>query len=131
MAPPQQPTTVPHVMTLNANGLFIVTAGLEYKYCKIMKAASKLQLEVLMVEETDVNGLVDWHVRDVEQGAARYGFSVLWLHAKTYLKGGLMVLLRDDIQIDNHGPLPLTSPLDERGCCGWGYSCRWEIGSRC
>ena len=47
-------------MTLNANGLF--TPGTEYKYYKILKAASKLRLDVLMVQETQVYGLVDWHV---------------------------------------------------------------------
>ena len=101
-------------MTLNANRLFTVTPEPEYKYCKIRKAASKLWLGVLMVHEIHVNGPVAWHVRDVEQGAARYGFSLICLHAKTYPKGGLMVLLRDDVQIDSHGPLPLTSQPDER-----------------
>ena len=76
-------------------------------------AASKLQLDVLMVQETHVNGLVDWQVREVEQGAARYGFSVIWLHTGTYLKGGLMVLLRDDNQVESQGPKPLASPLDK------------------
>ena len=58
------------VMTFNANGLFTVTPRPEYKYCKILKAACKLSLDILLVQETRVNGLVDWHVRDVEQGEA-------------------------------------------------------------
>ena len=56
------------MMTLNANGLFTVTPGPEDKYYKILKAASKSRLD---------DGLVEWHVQDVEQGEARYGLSVL------------------------------------------------------
>ena len=83
-------------------------------HCKILKAASKLRLDVLLVQEAHVNGLVDWHVQDVKKAAERYGFSVLWLHAKTYIKGGLMILVKDDIHIEIHGPVPLAPPLDER-----------------
>ena len=101
-------------MTFNANGLFTVTPGPEYKYCKILKAACKLRLDILLVQETHVNGLVDWHVRDVEQEALRYGYVVVWLHPKTFIKGGMMVLLKDDIQLESHGPVPPTSPFDER-----------------
>ena len=61
------------VMTFNANGLFTVTPGPEYKCCKIVKAASKVRRDVLMVEETHVNGVVHWRVQDVEKGAERYG----------------------------------------------------------
>ena len=46
-------------MMFNANGLFTVTPGPEYKYCKILKAASKLRLDVLLVQEMHVHGLVD------------------------------------------------------------------------
>ena len=27
---------------------------------------------------------------------------------------GLMILLKDDIEVDDHGPVPLTPPLNER-----------------
>ena len=49
------------VMTLTANGLFTVTLRPVYKYCKFLKAASKQRLDVHM-QETHVNGLVEWHV---------------------------------------------------------------------
>ena len=100
------------VMTLNANSLFTVPPWPEYKYCKIVKAASKLRLDTLMVHGPRVNGRVGWHVQDVQIGATQYGYCVIWLHTKTYVKGGLMLLLRDDS--DSHGPLTLTPPLDEQ-----------------
>ena len=83
-------------MTFNANGLFTLTPGPEYNYRKILKAANKLRSDVLMVQETDINGLVDWQVSDVEHYATRYGFSLLWLYgyAGTYLKGGMLMLLK-------------------------------------
>ena len=61
------------LMTYNANGFFTVTPGPEYKYRKILKAASKLRRDVVMVQETHVNGLVDWEVQDVEKAVERYG----------------------------------------------------------
>ena len=76
------------LMTYNANGPFTVTPGPEYKYCKILKATSKLRLDVMLVHEMHVNGIVGWHVQDVEKVAERYGYSVLSLHAKTYIKEG-------------------------------------------
>ena len=54
------------------------------------------------------------HVQDLEHDGARYGFSMIWLPARTYLKGWLMVLVRDDIQPKSQGPLPVISLLDER-----------------
>ena len=50
-----------------------------------------------MLQETHVNGVVDRQLRELEQGSARYGFSVILLHARTYLKRELMVLLRGDM----------------------------------
>ena len=49
------------VMTLTANGLFTMTSRPVYKYCKLLKAASKQRLDVHM-QETHVNGRVEWHV---------------------------------------------------------------------
>ena len=120
--------------TLKTNGRFTVTPAPEYKYCKILKAASKLRLDVLMVQETHVNGLVDLRVRDVEQGAAHYGFSVIWLHARTYLKGAIMVLLRDDIQVESQGPLPFlifwwTAPKCMPRQTGRRYAGKQGLGS--
>ena len=102
------------LMTYNANSLFTVIPGPEYECCKILKTASTLRLDVMLVQETHMNGLVDWHVQDVEKASERYGYSVMWLHAKTYINGGLMILVKDGIHIEGHGPLPLTPPLDER-----------------
>ena len=59
------------------------TPGPECKYRKIFQAAKKLRLDVLMVQTTHVNELVDWQVRYAQQGAACYGFSLIWLHART------------------------------------------------
>ena len=73
---------------------------LEYKYCKIPKASNKLWLDTLLMQETHVNGLVDWQVREVELGARRYGYIFFQLHAKTYAKAGLMILLKDNIRVD-------------------------------
>ena len=50
----------------------------------------------------------------VELKARQYGYTVFWLHAKSYAKGGLMVLLKEDIQVDVHDPVPLMPPLDGR-----------------
>ena len=47
------------VQSHNANGLVTVTFGPEYKYCKILKATSKLRLDTVLIQETHVNGLVD------------------------------------------------------------------------
>ena len=45
----------------------------EYKYCKILKAASKLRLDALMIQEAYVNGLVDLQV--IERGGTVTRFS--------------------------------------------------------
>ena len=51
---------------------------------------------------------------NLEKGVERYGHSMMWLHAKIYAKGGLIILLKHETCVDNHGLLPLTLPLDER-----------------
>ena len=66
-----------------------------------------------MVQETHFSGVVDWHVWDVEQGAERYGYTVVWLHAKTFIKGGMIVPPKDTIQLEDHGPEPLSPPFDK------------------
>ena len=71
------------LMTYNANALFTVTSGPEYKYCKILKAANKLRLDAPLIQETRVNGLVDWQVTDLELGAGRYGYiGHAWLETR-------------------------------------------------
>ena len=84
--------------TFNANGLFTAMPGPEYKYCKLLKAATKSRLDALLIQETHVNGVVDWQVRDVEEGVRRYGYTVFWLYAKSFVKGGLMVLVETTSQ---------------------------------
>ena len=64
------------LMTYNANGLFAVTSGPEYKYCKLSKTANKLRSVAVLIGETHVNGLVDWQVIDAELGAPRYGHTI-------------------------------------------------------
>ena len=61
-----------------------------------------------------VNGLVDRQVTDVEWGAQQYSYTIVWLHAKSYAEGGLMIMLKEDIRVDVHNPVPLTPPVRER-----------------
>ena len=51
---------------------------------------------------------------DVESGGRRYGYTIHWLHAKSFAKGGLMILPKDDIRVEAHHLVPLTLPLDGR-----------------